>query len=81
MQSTGYYCQILMKLEFRGQISKNNPISNFMKIRPLEAELFHADKQQDGRSKRNLKVTCRNFVNAPKNGEENLHKIVDKERI
>jgi hypothetical protein len=41
-----YSCQILMKLEFSGQIFKINPqILNFIKIRPVEAELFHADKR------------------------------------
>jgi len=25
--------------------SENTPISNFMKIRPVRAELFHGDKQ------------------------------------
>jgi hypothetical protein len=32
-----------MKLEFSQQIFKKIQISNFMKIRPLEAELFHVD--------------------------------------
>jgi hypothetical protein len=48
MQSTQYCCQILIKLEFSRQIfeKKNNTqISNFMKIRPMVAELFHADGQ------------------------------------
>jgi len=39
-------------------------MSNFMKIRPLEFELFHADEKRD---KRKLTVTLRNFANAPKN--------------
>jgi len=36
-----------MKLEFSLQIfeKKNPQISNFMKIRPVGAELFHADGQ------------------------------------
>ena len=29
------------------KFSKNTPISNFMKIRPVGAELFHADGQTD----------------------------------
>ena len=32
-----------MKVEFSGQISKNTPVSNFMKIRRVEADFFHAD--------------------------------------
>ena len=40
-----------------------------MKIRPVGAELFHADRGTDGRTgMRKLKVAFRNFVNAPKNG-------------
>jgi len=40
-----------MKLEFSQQIfEKYN--SNFMKIRPLKAGLFHADKQTDGQTAR-----------------------------
>ena len=31
---------------------KNTQISNFKKIRPEEAELFHADRQTDGRTRR-----------------------------
>ena len=41
-------CPILMKLDFYRQISKNPQISNFMKIRAVGAELFHADGQTDG---------------------------------
>jgi hypothetical protein len=32
-----------MKLEFSERFSKNPQISNFMKIRPMEAQFFHAD--------------------------------------
>ena len=32
---------------FQVNFRKNPQISNFMKIRPLEAELFHADGQAD----------------------------------
>jgi hypothetical protein len=39
-----------MKLEFsRQKFKKNPPISNFMKIRPAKAELFHADGETDDR--------------------------------
>jgi len=41
-------------------------MSNFMKIRPLGAELFHADDRRADMTK--LIIAFRNFVNAPKNG-------------
>ena len=47
MQSSRYSCPILMKLEFLVRFSKNIQISNFMKIRLVGAELFHADGQTD----------------------------------
>jgi len=34
-----------MKLEFSRQIKKITQILNFMKMRPIGAELFHADRQ------------------------------------
>ena len=34
-------------LNFLVRFSKNTHISNFMKVRPVEAELFHADRQTD----------------------------------
>jgi len=39
-------------------------MSNFVKIRAVGAELFHADRQTD---RHELIVTFRNFANAPKN--------------
>ena len=36
-----YSCQILIELEFFSQIFGNPQISNFMKIRPVGAALFH----------------------------------------
>jgi len=36
-----------MDLELSHQIFENNHISNFMKIHPVVAELFHADRQTD----------------------------------
>jgi hypothetical protein len=45
MQSTRYSCRILIKLEFSGQIFGKTQISSFVKIRPVGAELFHADRQ------------------------------------
>jgi hypothetical protein len=40
-----------MKLGFSGQIFKKNlKISNFMQIRPVVAELFHADSHDEANS-------------------------------
>ena len=38
-----------MKLEFSRQVfeKKNTQVSNFMKIRPVAAELFHADRHDE----------------------------------
>jgi hypothetical protein len=38
-----------MKLEFSIYISKNTSISNFVKIRPVIAELFYADEHKERR--------------------------------
>jgi len=37
-----------MKLEFSGKSFEKNQISNFMKIRPVGAAFFHADRRTDG---------------------------------
>ena len=43
-------------------------MSNFMTIRSVRAEFFHADLRTDGRTDMtNLIVAFRNFTNAPKN--------------
>ena len=48
MQSTDYSCRILIKFEFSRQNFEKNPeISNFMKINPLGAEWFQADRRTD----------------------------------
>jgi len=36
-----------MKLEFSRQIFEKYSISNFLKIRPVQAKLFHADGQHE----------------------------------
>jgi hypothetical protein len=51
-----------MKLEFSGLIFENTQISTFMKIRPVGAELFHADGRADS-----LDEAFRNFASARKN--------------
>jgi hypothetical protein len=40
--------EISMNLEFCGKFSKNTLISSFMKIHPMEVEVFHADGRTDG---------------------------------
>jgi hypothetical protein len=57
---THYYRQILIKLGFSRQIFEKS--SNFMTIRPLEAELFYAHGQAD-RTK--LIVALRSLTKAP----------------
>jgi hypothetical protein len=53
-----------MKLEFSRQIFGKAQIYNFFKVRPVWAELFHADGLTDITK---LLVTLRNVANAPKN--------------
>ena len=51
-----------------GRFSKNIQISNFVKIRPVGAELFHADGQTDRRTGMTKLIDAfRTFRNAPKN--------------
>jgi hypothetical protein len=50
-------------LNFLDRFSKKNQISNFTKIRPVEAELFHADGRTDMTK---LIVAFPYFANAPK---------------
>ena len=49
---------------FLDRFSEHPHISNFMKIRQLGAELFHADGQTDMTT---LRVAVRKFANVPKN--------------
>jgi len=67
MSRTHYSRQILMKLEFSRQFPKHTQISNFMKIRPMRAELLYA-----GQTWRSLIVAFRNSVNAPNNQPLNV---------
>ena len=60
-------CPISIKFEFFDRFSKNTPISDVMKIRPVGPELFHADAQTDMTK---LIVALRNFANATKKKEE-----------
>ena len=56
---------MIIKLEYSGYIFKKS--SNFMKIRPVGAELFHANGQTDLAK---LKVAFRNLANALKDDHE-----------
>ena len=50
------------------RLSKNTQISNFMKIRPVAAELFNEGGQTDRQTDMTkLMVAFRNYTNAPKN--------------
>jgi len=53
-----------MKREFLRHIVEKHIISNFMKIRPVEAELFHSDRQTDTMA---LIVPFRNIATVSKN--------------
>jgi hypothetical protein len=58
-------------LHFVDRYSTNNQITNFIKIRPVTAELFHADRQRENRKGgrtdiMNLIATFGNFAKAPK---------------
>ena len=68
MQSTRYYCQSVMKLEFSRQTLKKFTISSFIKTRQVGVELFPSDRETDGRTDVKLIVAFRNFANARKNG-------------
>jgi hypothetical protein len=68
-----------MKVEISRQIfeKKNTPISNFMKISPVLAELFQPSRRTGGQMVRRTDITklivaFRNFANAHKNFTEGL---------
>jgi len=51
MWSTGYSCQILVKVVFsRQSFEKKKLTSNFVKIREVGAELSHEDGRRDGQT-------------------------------
>jgi len=54
-----------MTLEIPRQILENIQVSNLMKIRPVEANLFHVDGRTD-RHTTKLIIAFRNFAKAPK---------------
>jgi hypothetical protein len=53
-----------MELEFLARLSKKPQLPNFIKMRPVAAEFFHADRRT---GKIKLIVAFRNFSNKPKN--------------
>jgi len=63
MYRTYYSCQISMKLEVSRQTFEKYA-SNFVKICPVGAALFHADRQMD---KTELIVVFRTYANFCKN--------------
>jgi hypothetical protein len=78
MWSAGYSCESLMKIGFSRQFFfRNTQKSNFTKIRPVGAELFHADRRTDMTK---LIVAFRDFVKASKNQSVNHQsvKLTDK---
>jgi hypothetical protein len=60
MQSTHCCCQSSVNFDFLDSFSKNCHIPNFIKIRPVGTELFHADGQIDITKL----IAFRDFVNA-----------------
>jgi hypothetical protein len=52
MKSTGYSYWILIKLEFSWLIFEKSQVSNFIKIRPVGAKLFLADRRSDRQTDR-----------------------------
>jgi hypothetical protein len=69
MYSALEFFPILMYIDFFStDFWKNPQIPNFIKIRPVWAGLFHAERQTDERTDMTqLTVAFRNFAKAPKN--------------
>jgi hypothetical protein len=59
---------ILIKLNFLGIFSKNTQMSNFMKIPPMVAEMFHADRRAGGQTGRYDAAIFAVLRNASTNG-------------
>jgi len=62
--------------DFLDTFSKNIRILNFMEIRPVLTELFHADRGRDGqRVTMKLTVAFLNFGNAPTSDIDKFYSI------
>jgi hypothetical protein len=69
-------CRILSKYKFSRQIFEKAQISNFIKIRPVEAELFHVNRRTyRWTDMTKLIVAFRNFANVPKNISTRINRI------
>ena len=72
-ESSRYSCQISVKFEIPDRFSKNILISSFVRIRLVEAKLFHVDGRKNGRTDgrrdkmTKLKVSFGNLEHAPRN--------------
>ena len=69
MYSTGYYCQIVIKLNYLDRFTENFNII-FMEIRLVGVELFcvgrERQRERDGLTDMtNLKIAFSNYTNAP----------------
>jgi hypothetical protein len=61
------FCGIFLILRKIQHDIENPKISNFMKIRPVGAELFHADRHTNGQTDMTKPIVAfRNSANAPK---------------
>jgi len=67
-----------MKLEFSRQFFEKYSIPNFIKIRPVGAELFHADRRTEMTK---LIVSFRNFANALKYPLPTSHYIYARTKV
>ena len=66
-------------MNFLDRCSRKAKISNFIKIGPVETELFHADGQKDGRTDMMKLIDAfRNFANALK---KRLYLLVSNQLI
>ena len=64
MYSKRFSYSTLMELEFLDSFSRSTQKSNFMKILPVGAQLFHADRRTDMTK---LIVAFGKLANAPEN--------------
>ena len=69
------FCQISSKHNFFYIFSKNTQIPNFMEIRPVEAEMFHAARET---AMAQLIVPYGNFAEAPKHVIVGLSSLLTK---